>query len=166
MFLVYDIAVGDGRLGISPVPGISGDFSADLKVITDWGAAVCLTMTEMRELENHGSAGLGHALAASGCAWHHLPIRDWGAPSEATAALWPAASTDAHAAFDAGKRVLTHCRGGCGRSGMAALRLLVERGENAEAALTRLREARPCAVETNAQFAWAEEGEKTRHIPC
>jgi hypothetical protein len=45
--------------------------------------------------------------------------------------------------------------GGCGRSGTALLRLMVESGEDPIPALTRLRAARPCAVETPAQFAWA-----------
>ena len=38
---------------------------------------------------------------------------------------------------------------------MAALRLMVEAGEDGVAALARLREMRPCAVETEAQMAWA-----------
>ena len=38
---------------------------------------------------------------------------------------------------------------------MAVLRLLVERGEAAEPALARMRAARGCAVETEAQFRWA-----------
>jgi hypothetical protein len=38
---------------------------------------------------------------------------------------------------------------------MIALRLMVEDGEAPDAALARLRAARPCAVETNAQMRWA-----------
>ncbi|MDH5531227.1 MAG: protein phosphatase, partial [Paracoccaceae bacterium] len=44
---------------------------------------------------------------------------------------------------------------GCGRSGMAVLRLMVEAGEPVDVALIRLRKVRPCAVETDAQLAWA-----------
>jgi len=36
-----------------------------------------------------------------------------------------------------------------------ALRLMVEHGEAPNAALQRLRMVRPCAVETDAQQAWA-----------
>ena len=57
-----------------------------------------------------------------------------------------------------GEGLLLHCRGGQGRSGMIALRLLVERGEAPDAGLTRLRQARPGAVETAAQLAWASGG--------
>ena len=38
---------------------------------------------------------------------------------------------------------------------MAVLRLMFEAGEDAQAALIRLRAVRPCAVETEAQLAWA-----------
>ena len=54
--------------------------------------------------------------------------------------------------------MLVHCRGGCGRSGMAVLRLMVEAGEAPEEALARLRAVRPCAVETEAQMDWARRG--------
>jgi hypothetical protein len=38
---------------------------------------------------------------------------------------------------------------------MVVLRLLIECGVAPEAALNRLRMSRPCAVETEAQMAWA-----------
>ena len=38
---------------------------------------------------------------------------------------------------------------------MALMRLMVEAGEDADEALERLRAARPCAVEREAQRAWA-----------
>jgi len=53
-----------------------------------------------------------------------------------------------------------HCRGGCGRSGMIALRLMIEIGEAADDALARLRAVRPCAVETPQQLRWATAGRR------
>jgi protein-tyrosine phosphatase len=75
--------------------------------------------------------------------------------AEMVAADWARASAAARAALAGGGRVLVHCRGGCGRSGMAVLRLMIETGEAPEAALARLRARRACAVETAAQLAWA-----------
>ncbi|MDG0986802.1 MAG: protein-tyrosine phosphatase family protein, partial [Paracoccaceae bacterium] len=54
-----------------------------------------------------------------------------------------------------GSRILVHCRGGCGRTGMIVLRIMVEFGENPDKALQRLRRIRPCAVETKDQENWA-----------
>ena len=82
------------------------------------------------------------------------PAERWVAGARHAAAL-----DAAHLAVVAGGgRVLFHCLGGCGRSGMAVLRLLVEMGEAPEAALERLRRVRPCAVETGDQCDWAARG--------
>lgn len=154
-FAIYDLPVADGQLGLCPAPGRYGDYAADLAAVLAWEPAVCLTMTAASELERIGAGALGADLAAAGVEWRHLPIRDFGAPAGDTAADWPAASEAARAALKRGDRVLTHCFGGCGRSGMAVLRLLVELGEPADQALARLRAVRPCAVETEAQRTWA-----------
>jgi protein-tyrosine phosphatase len=90
-----------------------------------------------------------------GTRWIAFPVADMGVPERDSAADWRAASSAARAALRGGGRVLVHCRAGCGRSGMAALRLMVECGERPEVALRRLRAMRPCAVETEAQLAWA-----------
>ena len=155
---IYGVEAAPGMVGVSPMPGLFEGVEADAAAIARWGAGLVLTMTGQGELERAGVHGLDRALAAQGIAWRHLPVDDWGWPSDTVRALWPEAAAEAHAVLDAGGRVLAHCRGGCGRSGMAALRLLVERGEAPEAALARLRAVRSCAVEAQGQFAWAAEG--------
>ncbi|MFO1069045.1 MAG: hypothetical protein U1E14_11045 [Geminicoccaceae bacterium] len=152
-----------GRLGISRLPGTGGDLDGDVAVIAAWGAALVVSMTETAEMERHGAAGLPEALAATGIAWVHLPIRDYGAPDGSSGPSWPELSAGLHAILDRGDGVLLHCRGGLGRSGMVALRLMVERGEDGTGALCRLRAARPGAVETDAQQAWALAGGSRTH---
>ena len=154
-FEIADLALGQGRIGICPAPGRSGNYEADLSTLLRWRPAMVLTMTTLAELDRLGASGLGEDLAAAGIAWHHLPVTDFGAPDAATAGAWPSVSARAHAALGEGGRVLAHCFGGCGRSGMALLRLMVEAGETPDAALARLRGVRPCAVETDEQRAWA-----------
>lgn len=155
MFEIAEVQMDRGWLGISPIPGRMGAYESDLSSILRWGAGLVLTMTTAIELERVGAAGLGDDLAAAGVGWRHLPIPDFGAPPPETAALWPETSRAAHAILAEGGRVLAHCYGGCGRSGMALMRLMVEAGEDADPALERLRAARPCAVEREPQRAWA-----------
>ena len=52
-----------------------------------------------------------------------------------------------------GEDVLVHCKGGLGRAGMMAARLLVELGMEPEAAIQAVRHARKGAIETPAQLA-------------
>ena len=144
-----------GTLALCPMPGRSGDYTADLAVLLAWHPALVLTMTSEPELASKGAVGLPADLATARIAWTHLPVPDFGTPKPETAALWPEASARARAILCAGGKVLVHCMGGCGRSGMAALRLMVDAGEDPDTALALLRAARPCAVETKAQLSWA-----------
>ena len=155
MFGIWELPLGRGVLGISPAPGRGGDYFVDLNRILGWGSDMVLTMTPMSELRRLGAENFGEDLAEAGIAWRHLPIADFGAPPEEVAAAWPDVSREAHGILDGGGKVLAHCFGGCGRSGMALMRLMVEAGEDAEKALARLREVRPCAVEMPGQQAWA-----------
>ena len=155
MFGVSELSLGAGRIGLCPLPGRGGDYAGDLAALLAWRPAMVLSMTTEAELEAGGAERLPGDLSVAGVMWRHLPVGDFGTPSAATTALWRPVSAEAHRMLQRGGGVLAHCYGGCGRSGMAILRLMVETGETPTAALDRLRAARPCAVETQAQLAWA-----------
>jgi protein-tyrosine phosphatase len=156
--VIAELAVGGGVLGLGPMPGRDGDYARDLAQLLRWGPRLALTMTTLEELVAKRAKSLPGDLAQAGVAWLHLPIGDYGAPSGATLAAWLEASARARAVLAHGGKVWVHCMGGCGRSGTAALRLMVEAGEEPVAALERLRAVRPCAVETPEQFQWAAGG--------
>lgn len=155
---IASLPAGGGDLALCPMPGRGGAYGADLRDLLAWGPALVLTLATAEELAAKGAAELPADLAAHGIRWRHLPVADFGLPDAAAAAAWPEVAAEARAALAGGGRVLVHCLGGCGRSGMAVLRLLVEAGEAPHPALARLRAVRPCAVETEAQFLWAAEG--------
>lgn len=148
-FGIPTVAASAGRIGIMPLPD-----EETMQDIADWGATLVVSLTTMREM----GGPLVPALTPIGAAWAHLPIPDFGAPAPQTRQAWAKMAKDIIARLDAGEGVIVHCRGGCGRSGMILLRLLVERGEEAAAALKRLRAVRPCAVETRTQYEWAASG--------
>jgi protein-tyrosine phosphatase len=144
-----------GRIGLCRLPGRSGDLDADVGVIRDWQPVFVVSMTETAEMAALGAAELPARLEALGIGWRPFPIADYAVPDAAASERWPMLTRDLHAALDRGEGVLLHCRGGLGRSGMIALRLLCERGEDAGAALAAIRAVRPGAVETEAQRLWA-----------
>ena len=153
--IVYALSVGQGILAISPIPGAEGDYAGDVQHLIEWKPAIVISLVREAELVSAGAAGLWHDLVDAGCRWEHLPITDFGVPDDAFEEAWPEVSANARRALMGGGRILVHCRGGCGRSGMVALRLMIELGEAADDALARLRIVRSCAVETEAQMAWA-----------
>lgn len=157
---IYGLPVGDGILALSPIPGVDGDYAGDLQHIVDWKPAVVMSLVTELELAAAGASGFWRDLADAGTRWEHLPISDFGVPDAAFDVTWPDVSHTARAALSGGGRVLVHCRGGCGRSGMVVLRLMIEMGDAPEDALARLRAVRPCAVETKEQMGWAFEAKR------
>ena len=152
-FLIYEQRVGGGTLALSPIPGRTRHYPADWQRLLAWRPDVVVSLTEVAELARKGAGSLGADLAQAGIDWVHFPIADFGVPD--VTAPWRAHEDALLARLAQGARVLVHCFGGCGRSGMVVLRLMIAAGEAPGDALARLRALRPCAVETPAQLAWA-----------
>lgn len=156
-------APGGGEIGMTFCPGkhqrggLTGewqrDLSADLDRIRAWGAVAVVTLMEAEELARYGVGTMGEAVAARGMAWLHLPIVDVDIPRAPFEAGWVTAGPRLHAWLTEGSRILLHCRGGLGRTGTIAARLLVERGMAPEAAVRAVRAARQGTIETPAQVA-------------
>lgn len=163
--MLHALRVLDGILAISPLPGAEGDLVGDLQHVADWRPSLVLSLVSSAEFEAVGAGSVGRFIADHGARWEHLPIVDFGVPCAAFEKRWPEVSVAARHALRGGGRVLVHCRGGCGRSGMVALRLMIEAGEAPEEALSRLRHVRPCAIETKAQMRWAMAAERDAAVP-
>lgn len=150
-FQIYDVAgFTKGVLGICKQP--AGD--AAFAHIAAWEPAVVLTLTEEAEFPASGQS-LPLRFLETDYDWLHLPITDFGVPDAKDHALWRETLENLQAVLDAQGKVLIHCKGGKGRSGMVLLKLLTLQGEDGDTALQRLRDVRAGAVETDAQYAWA-----------
>lgn len=157
---IHAFSIGKGILAISPMPGNDGDYEGDLEHITAWAPAIVISLTTPVEMFVATTQDLGHRLQDRGTRWLHLPIEDLQAPSAEFMSDWIKASEAIRRALVGGGRVLLHCKAGCGRSGMVALRLMIEMGEAPDEALARLRAVRPCAIETSEQMDWAMKAER------
>lgn len=152
---LHALSVAEGILALCPLPGKEGNLAGDLAHIHDWQPGLVISMTTDAEHAAVGAPDLGQQFQAMGCRWCHLPLEDFSAPGADMKNAWKETSALALQALRGGGRVLVHCKGGCGRSGMVVLRLMIEAGERPDKALRHLRNIRPCAVETDAQMAWA-----------
>lgn len=155
-FEIAEVPLAAGVLGLSPCPGRAGNYGQDLASLRAWAPDYVVTMVTQTELEVVSATELGRDLHP--IVWRHLPVTDFGTLDAAGRVRWTGVSAELHGVLSAGGRVLVHCFGGCGRSGMIVLRLMVASGEPPDMALSRLRQARPCAVETQAQMDWAVAG--------
>lgn len=148
---------GEGRLGLTLCPGKkdhSGDWDRDLKedmrAIRAWGASIVVTLIEDHEFSLLAVENLEQEVRALGMEWRHLPIRDVDVPDRRFEDAWGQIGAELHDRLDAGARILIHCRGGLGRTGLVAGRILVERGCDPGTAVRRVRAVRPHAIETAA----------------
>lgn len=149
----------EGRLGLTFCPGKKDDgygwdrdLEADLMVIQNWSASTVMTLIEPHEFELLQVATLGQAVTRLGLRWIHLPIRDVDVPDQRFELGWQSAGQEIHQRLDAGERIVIHCRGGVGRTGLVAAQILIERGCPSRDAIHRVRAVRSGALET-----WAQE---------
>jgi len=83
---------------------------------------------------------------------HPLRIDDVDIPDATFEKSWETAGAQLREELLRGGKILIHCKGGLGRSGMIAARLIVELGAaKPEEAIRRVRVSRPGAIETRAQ---------------
>lgn len=125
----------------------------DLAAICEFGARTLVTL-----MEEHESEGIGRSITelhdrarACGLEWHHLPIQDVSTPDDRFEDLWTYSGLRLRKTLANGGNIVVHCHGGLGRTGMLAARLLVEFGETPQAAISKVRQARPGSIETAAQ---------------
>ena len=150
-----------GVLGLTLCPGKidvgrqwNRNLHHDLVAIKDWGATTIVTLIEDFEFSMLQVPTLGQEIQRTGIYWVHLPIRDVSIPDDRFAKGWKIHGPKIRDRLDAGERILIHCRGGIGRTGLVAGQILVERGAQAVDAYHRVRRARPGAIETDEQKAY------------
>ena len=162
-----------GKLGICICPGIKDtsslanrqdrDLEKDVQTIASWHAKAALTLMETKELERFGVPNIGEVMTHYKIHWYHFPIQDMCIPDKRIEDIWSEISAGLRATLVSGSNVLVHCRGGLGRSGMIAARILVELGWKPEPAIQKVREVRPGAIETTDQESFVLAGPNPRN---
>lgn len=150
-----------GRIGMTICSGKQGsglyagewkrELETDMKQILDWGGQVLITLMEKSEFSLLGVSEIGAASKKSGLIWIHLPIQDMAIPNKSFEIAWLKKKDWLFGQLQKGVSIVIHCRGGLGRTGMIAARILIEMGEDPAVAITKVRAARERAIETYEQ---------------
>lgn len=148
-----------GRIGMLACPGIQrGPFlqafrepthlRADLLDVREWGADILVSLVQRTELELLRLDRLPVLAEETGLIWYHMPIPDFQAPDRTFEERWRDKGDVIREWLDHGGAVALHCLAGMGRTGTVAARVLIEFGVEPEAAIRRVREARPGTIQS------------------
>jgi protein-tyrosine phosphatase len=102
-------------------------------------AMAVVTLLEPEELTLLKVERLGEEVLRRNMSWFHLPIADVSTPDERFEQEWDLAGQELRSILRSGSDVLVHCRGGLGRAGTIAARLLVELGMDPATAIASVR---------------------------
>ncbi|KAF0109360.1 MAG: ADP-ribosylglycohydrolase, partial [Hyphomonadaceae bacterium] len=151
-----------GAIGITFCPGkkqanaMTGawnrDLDIDMKAVKEWGATLVITLITQDEMAILGVEEIETVALANGLDWLHMPIDDYSIPDEQWNTNWQNSwHSHIHEVLDSGDKLLVHCKGGLGRAGAIAAKILTERGFEGEKAIELVRKARHGAIETKGQ---------------
>lgn len=124
------------------------DLEKDLAAIRSWGGLALISLIEAHEYVELEVTDLPYACLQHGMAWYGLPIVDGAIPDQRWEANWELSTPSLYQTLREGGRIVIHCKGGLGRTGLLAARILVEFGMSPSKAIRQVRQARPGAIET------------------
>jgi ADP-ribosyl-[dinitrogen reductase] hydrolase len=137
-----------GRACPTPLPSYAARLlERDVATIARWGAEALVSLLDELELARLRVKALPNLLAASGVAWHQVPLHPNQLPDPAFEHAWRALAPQLIRILWRGGRVAVHCRDGKARAGVVAARLLVEAGCAPHDAINRVRAARQGALD-------------------
>ncbi|GHG00013.1 protein-tyrosine-phosphatase [Deinococcus piscis] len=154
-------ALWPGRLGLTFAPGKKGpsllqpgvqhdrDLAEDFGTLRAQGMTLLVSLLEPPEYELLGITDYAEQAAAQDITVLTCPVPDRCAPHNAQA--FEETVQHVLGGLLDGQHVVLHCRGGLGRAGTLAACVLVRMGLDAETAISRVRAARPGAIETGTQ---------------
>jgi protein-tyrosine phosphatase len=138
-----------GRACETPLPSYANRLlERDVATIARWGAQAAVSLLDELEIARLRVKALPSLLAASGVAWHQVPLNPQQLPDPAFEHAWRTLAPQLIRILWRGGRIAVHCRDGRSRAGLVAARLLVEAGCAPHDAINRVRAAGQGALDS------------------
>ena len=161
----YDILRVPGLAGaliFTPCPGTrEATLEQALLALKQAGAAGVITLMPHSELAASGAGQIAQQCQALDLAWYHLPVADEQVPLEDFGEGWRASRQALVEHLRGGRSLAIHCKGGSGRTGLIAARLLIEAGIARSEAIALVQALRPKAIQHPAHLNWIKQFDTT-----
>lgn len=152
---VLDIPHAPGHLIFTPCPGTRGtSLDEALATLKTAGANAVITLMPDAELAANQLSDLGERCAKYGLELLHLPVADEQVPRDDFDAAWGRHREQIISLLADNATLAIHCKGGSGRTGLIAARILIDLGLAREAAVQRVQALRPKAIQHPAHVSW------------
>ncbi|HFH3086303.1 TPA: cyclin-dependent kinase inhibitor 3 family protein [Pseudomonas aeruginosa] len=151
-----------GKLIFTPCPGTK-DTSLEeaLAALKQAGASAVITLMPQSELAANGAEQIAKHCQALDLGWYHLPVADEQVPLEEFGQSWKASRQAILDQLRAGQSLAIHCKGGSGRTGLIAARILIEAGIPRTEAIALVQALRPKAIQHPAHINWINQFDAT-----
>lgn len=144
-----------GKLIFTPCPGTKDSSLVDsLATLKQAGASAVISLMPASELATNGAEDIGKQCQAQDMAWFHLPVADEQVPLEDFGQGWKASKQSILERLNAGQDIAIHCKGGSGRTGLIAARIMIEAGIPRADAIALVQALRPKAIQHPAHINW------------
>lgn len=154
---VLDVPGSTAQLIFTPCPGSKGtSVSEALTTLQAAGAEALITLMPAEELARNEATQLPQLCAERDFEWFHLPVADEQVPLADFDDAWGESVARISELLSAGKSVAIHCKGGSGRTGLIAARILIDRKVPRETAIASVQALRPKAIQHPAHIGWIE----------
>ncbi|EZP32694.1 cyclin-dependent kinase inhibitor 3 family protein [Pseudomonas sp. RIT288] len=156
-FSILVMPDGAGTLIFTPCPGTQGEsLQQALATLKNAGASAIVSLMSDAELTHNGVGELGQQVQAAELAWYQLPIEDDEAPDAEFEARWQKALPELSKLLDANRAIAIHCKGGSGRTGLVAAKLMIDRGMPRARAVELVQQLRPRAIQKPSHVSYIE----------
>ncbi|MCJ1888240.1 cyclin-dependent kinase inhibitor 3 family protein [Pseudomonas sp. LA21] len=144
-----------GKLIFTPCPGTK-ETSLDeaLQTLKQAGADAVITLMPLSELNANGIDRIAEHCEQIGLTWFHLPVADEQVPQSDFDQSWDGWKQQILDLLMSGKVLAIHCKGGSGRTGLIAARILIEAGVARTDAVAQVKALRPKAIQHPAHVNW------------
>ncbi|MDO6762960.1 protein-tyrosine phosphatase family protein [Agarivorans sp. 1_MG-2023] len=156
---VFAVDVSDSaQLLLTPCPGTKGvDLSTSLQQLCYKNSPALITMMTKQELADNNLDDLPKHAVTYDMQWFHLPLADDTVPDAAWEEQLQTLLPRFVQLLNNGMNLTIHCKGGSGRTGMLAARIMLAMGFELDDAIAKIKAQRPNAFTVPAQLSYIQQ---------